>query len=201
MASGVLQQWNDTIAAAGNALNYIVGQCTRWVAENASWVPKGWGNAIDWFGNAQKSGFQTGQTPVPGAIAVWGKAYGDAGHVAIVQSVDQAGGFVVSEENYLNPGTVDLRNVTTQSGLLGFIYPPGGSGGNPLSNVPVVGGVIDAGQNLASIGPAIAGLPAQIGHGLADALSASISNAGTAAKNNIVPLIVALVVAVVLFTL
>lgn len=196
MASGVLSSWNDSIAATGNALNYFVGQCTRWVAENLSWIPTGLGDAKDWLANAQAKGFQTGSTPSPGAVAVWGTQVGSAGHVAVVQSVDQAGGFVVSEENWLGSGIADTRSIASAagSGIIGFIYPPGGAGG-----LPVIGGVVDAASNVASIGPAIQGLPASIGHGLANALSASLGNVGTFARNNIVALVVALVVAVMLF--
>lgn len=50
-----------------------------------------------------------------------------------------------------------------------------------------------------SLGDAIGGLPANIGHGLANAFSAGISNVATFAKNQIVPFAVALVIVLVLF--
>lgn len=85
-------------------------------------------------------------------------------------------------------------------------YARGGPGGNPLANVPVLGGLIGAGQTaasdvsgLGSIGPAIAGLPGSVGHGLANAAGAGLTDVSTFFKNQIVALIVALVVAIVLW--
>lgn len=56
-----------------------------------------------------------------------------------------------------------------------------------------------SGSTSPSLGAAIGGVPASIGHGLANALSASLSNVATFAKNQIVAIIVALVVVLVLF--
>lgn len=87
--------------------------------------------------------------------------------------------------------------------------PEGGTGGNPLANVPILGGVFAAGQaqgqalstgqGLGAIAGALAGLPASIGHGLADATAAGFHDIGVFAGNQVVPLIVALVVALILF--
>lgn len=55
------------------------------------------------------------------------------------------------------------------------------------------------GLGLASIGQAVNNLPTNIGHGLANATGASIHDVAAWAQNQIVPLMVALVVALVLF--
>jgi hypothetical protein len=112
------------MSAVGNAWSYIAGQCTAFVAAAATWVPAGWGNAIDWLANAQSQGFQTSQTPVPGAVAVYGQSYSPYGHVALVTAVGPNNTFQVQEQNYQGPGIVDTRT-STNAGVLGFILPPG----------------------------------------------------------------------------
>lgn len=117
-------------------LSYAVGECTRGVASLLNWVQPGWGNAADWLTNASKAGYATSSTPVPGSIAVWG-AYapgttGSAGHVAVVDSVNQQGQVTVTEMNdYGVPGGGWNKYDTTQlsaysqSGIKGYILPPG----------------------------------------------------------------------------
>lgn len=196
MASGIVSEGNDTLAAAGAALSYVAGQCTRWVAENASWIPAGLGNANQWLTGAQARGLPTiGPTSAPpiGSVAVWNT--GAAGHVAEV--VGQVpGGFQVSEENWLGSGVTDVRNVTGTAldGLEGFILPPAGAA---LTNLP---GTLASGAAAALTTPqAIASLPADIGHGLANAGAATSQNVATWFKNQLVPLLVGLTVAIVLF--
>jgi CHAP domain len=189
MASSIISQANDTLSAAGAALNYIAGQCTRFVAESLSWIPSGLGNAGEWLANAQAKGLPTGSTPAPGAVAVWGKSSSmPFGHVAVVQGV-VPGGIQVAEENWIGTGITDVRTVTGDAlgGIIGYIYPPGGAGGLP--NLP---NPLDLGGQLNSV-------TQNVGHGLANALGASLSNVATWTKNMIVPLVVALVVALVLF--
>lgn len=138
--SDIISQGWDTIHATGNALSYIVANCTRWVAENAPWIPAGWGDAKDWFGNAQNSGFQTiGPTLTPpiGSVAVWGGGLPGShghGHVALVTGANAGGGFQVSEENFLGSGRTDTRNVTDTGNLLGFILAPGQAAGQAVAN-------------------------------------------------------------------
>jgi hypothetical protein len=55
------------------------------------------------------------------------------------------------------------------------------------------------GLGLASIGQAINNFPANVGHGLANALGASVHDVGAFAQNQTIPLIVALIVALVIF--
>lgn len=198
MASDILSQGQDLLNAAGAALTYTWGQCTRWVAEQVSWIPGGLGNANQWLTNAQARGLPTigpSSAPPIGSVAVWGN--GPFGHVAEV--VGQIpGGFQVSEENWLGNDVTDIRNVTGSAlnGLQGFILPPAGAA---VSNLPVVGGLVGGAQAALTTPAAIAGLPASVGHGLANAATATTSNAATFLKNQIVPLLVALVVAIVLF--
>jgi hypothetical protein len=102
-------------------------------------------------------------------------------------------------------------------------FASGGPQQNPIDNIPVLGGVFQAtspsaiwgtvtgagaaaqqavssGQaGLASIGAGIASIPSSIGHGLAGALGATVHDIGAFARNQAVPLIVALVVALVIF--
>lgn len=179
-----------------NAWSYTVDNCTRFVAGALSWVPAGLGNANEWLANAQKMGLPTiGPTasPPPGAVAVWGT--GAFGHVAEV--VGQVpGGFQVAEENWKGLGVVDTRNVTGSGlgGLIGFILPPGGAGVS-LPPIPGVAGVASA----VTTAGAVAQLPASIGHGLAGAADAVAANTATFFRNQLVPLLVGLVVAIVLF--
>lgn len=198
MASNIVSQGTDLLTAAGAALNYTIGNCTRWVAEQLSWIPAGLGNANQWLTNAQARGLPTigpTSTPPVGSVAVWNT--GSFGHVAEVTGIIP-GGFQVSEENVLGLGVTDIRNVTGSalSGLEGFILPPAGAA---IGNLPVVGGVATAAQAAATLPEAIAGLPASVGHGLANATSASTANVATFFRNQLVPLLVALAVAIVLF--
>lgn len=196
MAGDIVSEGQDLLTAAGAALTYTVGNCTRWVAEQLSWIPGNLGNANQWLTGAQARGLPTiGPTSAPpiGSVAVWGT--GVNGHVAEV--VGQIpGGFQVSEENVLGLGRTDVRNVTGSglSGLEGFILPPGGT-----SSLPVVGGLSAAATAAITTPQAIAGLPGSVGHGLANAATATTSNVATWFKNQIVPLLVGLVVAIVLF--
>jgi surface antigen len=195
MAANILQQGVDAVTAAGAALTYAAGNCTRWVAEQLTWIPAGMGNAAQWLGNAQAKGLPTiGPTSAPpiGSVAVWGAGSGmPVGHVAEVVGLIP-GGFQVSEENFLGLGRTDIRNVPGLGGVAGFILPPGGA-------VAGAAGALASAADPFGIGSAIAGVPASIGHGLANAGTATGHNLGTWAKNNIVGLVVALVVALVIF--
>jgi len=194
MATDIVSQGQDLLDAAGAALSYTWGNCTRWVAEQLSWIPGGLGNANQWLTNAQARGLPTiGPTTAPpiGSVAVFNT--GPLGHVAEV--VGQIpGGFQVSEENWLGKGLTDVRNVSGPGlkGLQGFILPPAGFQ-NPF------GGVQGAAAAAVTLPEAIAGLPASIGHGIANAGTASVENAATFLRNQLVPLLVALAVAIVLF--
>jgi hypothetical protein len=175
-----------------NAWDYTVGNCTRFVAGAVSWIPAGLGNATDWLSNAQVRGLPTigpTETPPVGSVAVWGT--GAFGHVAEV--VGQVpGGFKVAEENWKGLGVTDVRDVTGDAlnGLKGFILPPG-----TTAQVPAPPGQAQA----VTVAGAVSELPASVGHGLANAATAGIDNVGIWLGNQLVPLIVALAVAIVLF--
>ncbi len=98
---------------------FYFGYCTWYVAtwRNVTWM----GDAWEWFGNAQKQGVATGQTPQKGAIMVtWESSWG---HVAYVESVNPDGSYVVSEMNFAGFDVIDQRVITPGSvPLIGFIY-------------------------------------------------------------------------------
>ncbi|MFL6112306.1 MAG: CHAP domain-containing protein [Catenulispora sp.] len=198
MASNVNPVTGTITDDLNQAWAYTVANCTRFVAGALSWIPAGLGDARDWLRNAAAKGLPTiGPTvsPPPGSVAVWGT--GAFGHVAEVVGIIP-GGFQVAEENFRGLGVTDVRNVTgtALNGLEGFILPGRGAG---VGDIPVVGGLIGSAQAAGNTAQAVAGLPASIGHGLADAAGASLQNVATFAKNQLVPLTVALVVALVLF--
>ncbi|MBR3756627.1 MAG: CHAP domain-containing protein [Firmicutes bacterium] len=95
-----------------------------------------WGNAVDWWNGARNSGYATGSTPRPGAIAVWsGDTYG---HVAYVTSgsgntftvneggrtdLDHTSSHGVAYGYTLTNAVGARRPYDTNKILLGFIYP------------------------------------------------------------------------------
>jgi surface antigen len=96
---------------------YAFGYCTYYVATRRN-VPSDWGNANQWYYNAQASGFSVGSTPIPGAIAWTGAGY--YGHVAYVESVSGSE-VTISEMNYNgNWDRVTERTVPASSFL--YIY-------------------------------------------------------------------------------
>lgn len=103
-----LQQRVQAAVAAStpNPGTYVGGQCTWYVASRRS-VPPYWGNAAQWLASARADGWQTGPTPVVGAIA-W-TAMGPYGHVAFVEAV-QGSQVLIAEMNALyGPYNVDER--------------------------------------------------------------------------------------------
>jgi surface antigen len=91
---------------------YAYGYCTWYVASRRN-VPSYWGNAVNWYYNAQISGFSVGSTPEVGAIAWTGAGY--LGHVAYVESVS-GGNVTISEMNgTAGWGRVDTRTVPASS--------------------------------------------------------------------------------------
>ena len=99
------------------------GQCTYYVAlhRDVTWA----GNAWTWF--AAANGLRPeGHTAVAGSIVVFHTGW--FGHVALVDSVNPDGSFVISEMNYYANGggwgRVDHRTITTADmrWVTGFIY-------------------------------------------------------------------------------
>lgn len=102
----------------GGGNGYSFGYCTWYVASRRA-IPSNWGNAYNWYYNAQISGFQVGSVPVPGAIA-----WEHGNHVAYVESVS-GGEVTVSEMNYYGAAgggwdRVDRR--TTSASEFLYIY-------------------------------------------------------------------------------
>jgi surface antigen len=96
---------------------YSFGYCTYYVASRRN-IPSNWGNANQWYYNAQASGFSVGSVPVPGAVAWTGAGY--YGHVAYVESV--SGNMVtVSEMNY-NGNWDRVTERTVPSSEFSYIY-------------------------------------------------------------------------------
>jgi len=90
------------------------------------------GNAIDLFGAAKARGFQVSSRPAPGAMVVYGSAYGPFGHIATVRAVE-GDRYEVVEQNFLDfdPNleghwqTFDLRSIAwPDPAVLGFIVAP-----------------------------------------------------------------------------
>jgi surface antigen len=106
-------------SSCGNHFSY--GYCT-WYVANRRCIP--WfGNAWEWYGNAQAYGYPVGHQARVGAVVVWDQRMSGYGHVAYVESV-QPDGFTVSEMNYNAWGQVDRRFVpySNPGPLTGFIY-------------------------------------------------------------------------------
>lgn len=108
----------------GNGYDY--GWCT-WHAANRRReigrpIPTNLGNAITWYGLAQRGGHATGTEPQAGAV-LWHANLGGLGHVAFVESVNPDGSFEVSDMNYPIWGTVTYRTVSaSEKGNYRFIY-------------------------------------------------------------------------------
>lgn len=96
---------------------YAYGYCTYYVAGRRA-IPGFWGDARNWYYNAQASGFSVGSTPVPGAIAWTGAGY--YGHVAYVESVS-GNNVTVSEMNF-NGGWNRVSTRTVSAGSFRYIY-------------------------------------------------------------------------------
>ena len=106
-------------SSCGNHFSY--GYCT-WYVANRRCIP--WfGNAWEWYGQAQAYGYPVGSQARVGAVAVWDQRMSGYGHVGYVESV-QSDGFTVSEMNYNAWGQVNSRFVPYSSAgpLTGFIY-------------------------------------------------------------------------------
>lgn len=113
--------WVNKLRPYGTYPNlYAPGNCTLYVASRLQ-IPNNWGNANNWANAARVAGFTISGTPKDGVIAQTG---GDswAGHVAVVESVNPDGSFVISEMNAQGYGVIDSRTTTTAE-FPNFIYP------------------------------------------------------------------------------
>ncbi len=78
--------------------------------------------------SAKKQGYTVLSSPAPDTVVVYGagNGYSSLGHVAVVDSVNADGSFMVSEMNYTGYDVVDSRR-STMKGVIGFVVPPGSS--------------------------------------------------------------------------
>ena len=94
-------------SSAGNT--YAYGWCTWYVKSRKPNIPNTFGNAYQWIGSAQASGYATGTTPVAGAIGAADN------HVVYVESVN-GGNVTISEMAYAGGvGVVHYRTVPASS--------------------------------------------------------------------------------------
>lgn len=117
-----------------NCVGYAHGRLLEILGKNAvNWKLPAC-NAEDWYSVAKKNGFETGQTPKLGAVAVWsaGKVNNGAdgaGHVAVVEEIKPNGDIVTSNSAWQGEEFY-LKTITKASGytyaasriFLGFIY-------------------------------------------------------------------------------
>ncbi len=111
-------------------------QCTWYAWERRHQIGEdlpsvAWGDAKDWLNNAIAAGYPTGDIPRIGAIVVCqpgacagpggGTGAFATGHVAFVEQVIDSTTFEVSEQNWTAPCFIDLRTVSTGTGV-SFIY-------------------------------------------------------------------------------
>ncbi len=100
---------------------YAFGNCTYYVYDRRAAIgrPIGsfWGNAATWAAAARASGYTVNNTPAPGAVAQWnayaGPWIGYAGHVAIVETVNDDGTVTISEMNNGAYGGFNIVNRRT----------------------------------------------------------------------------------------
>lgn len=98
-----------------------------------------------WWNNV--TGYSTGQTPKLGAVICWSHNNGGAGHVAIVEQINNDGSFVTSnsayQSTYFYTKTISSDYSLSGYTFQGFIYNPyagsssGGGGGEDDSSVPI----------------------------------------------------------------
>jgi hypothetical protein len=107
---------------------YAFGNCTYFVATRFPTIYPYLGNALNWITSAKKQGYTVLSKPAPDTVVVYGagNGYSDLGHVAVVDSVNSDGSFMVSEMNYAGYDVIDNRR-STMRGVIGFVVPPGSS--------------------------------------------------------------------------
>jgi len=101
---------------------YAWGNCTYWVSllrqQAGDPIPNTWGNAATWAIRAATDGYLVDQVPSVGAIMQTANSAGGLGHVAYVESVNQAtGAWTISEMNAEGLDVVDTRTLTAAAAL------------------------------------------------------------------------------------
>lgn len=115
-----------------SALGYVTRQCTDFVAWRlnrdagaygpwkyvwANMTPNG-GSASRWASAWNQHGWQTSNTPVPGAVAWF-----NGNHVAYVKAVNGDGSVFLEEYNWGGDASYHTRTIAASSVAL-FLYPP-----------------------------------------------------------------------------
>lgn len=102
---------------------YAPENCTIFVAlkreRSGHPVPDNLGNAANWAVNAAAQGIPIGSVPKAGAVGVSTAGY--YGHVFYVESVNEDGSYLISEQNYDFNGGIRQRLVTSAAPY-SFIY-------------------------------------------------------------------------------
>lgn len=110
---------------AGN--KYAFGYCT-WHAYNRRVelgrpIGSNWGNAATWATYARAAGFRVDKTPQPGAVFQTAAGWFGAGHVGIVERVNEDGSFVTSEMNYGGWNRITSRTISAaEAGQYNYIH-------------------------------------------------------------------------------
>ncbi len=133
---------------------YPLSACTGFVHSIVPWVPRGWGDAVQWPAAAHAAGLVVCVSPVEGALAVWaqGPSAGPAGHVAVVVKVDQFAGVRVWDR--VGDGSGRTEEYDLGAGFPAwYIHPPADTR-TRLSDGPFDGGVGARDQNLANVNAA-----------------------------------------------
>lgn len=102
------------VSHAASVNYYGKYQCTWWAYQRRAQLGKPvsnrWGNAKNWYYNAQRSGYATGHTPK--LYAVMQSTAGYYGHVAVVEKKYKNGSILVSEYNYNRPLAYGTRVIS-----------------------------------------------------------------------------------------
>jgi surface antigen len=116
----VVSNTQQTIQSKKSYNGYIYGFCTWYVANKRPDIPNNWGNAKNWFNNAKKDGYKTGNTPETGSIMVTNESW--AGHVTYVEKVED-NKIYVSEMNFVHWNKTNSRTIDINSPIIkGYIY-------------------------------------------------------------------------------
>jgi CHAP domain len=110
---------------------YVFGDCTWYIKQRFPGLYGYLGNAGTWMTSGAKQGYKFSQTPKANTVMIMqptpSNGVAQAGHVAVVDSVNSNGSFWVSEMNWAGWDHVDERLVTRKpgDGIVGFMVPPG----------------------------------------------------------------------------
>lgn len=138
---------------------YAFGNCTYYVATRYPNIYPYLGNALSWITSAKKQGYTVLSAPTIDTVVVYGagNGYSALGHVAVVDSVNSDGSFMVSEMNYSGYDVIDHRR-STMKGVIGFIVPPGSSYVAPTTQAAqLFSAATNSGGNCVMSGPSILG--------------------------------------------